>query len=105
MAIPLPCQVNRRRPTLGKDPSAPPRRDGHPDGGEEGHVGRPHPQAWLLPYLASFLATHLLEDGYDIRTVRELLGHGDVRTTMIYTHVMNEGPLGVKSPLTRLTTF
>jgi len=44
----------------------------------------------------------MLEDGYDIRTVQELLGHNDVSTTMVYTHVLNKGGRGVSSPADRL---
>ncbi len=47
-------------------------------------------------------ATHLLEDGYDIRSVQELLGHQDVRTTMVYTYVLNRRGLGVRSPFDTL---
>jgi site-specific recombinase XerD len=52
--------------------------------------------------LICLLSAHLLEDGYDIRTVQELLGHHDVSTTMIYAHVLNRGGRGVNRPADRL---
>ena len=56
----------------------------------------------VTPHTFHHSLLHLLESGYDIRTVQELLGHSDVSTTMIYTHVLNKGGKGVVSPLDQL---
>jgi site-specific recombinase XerD len=87
---------------MGSTLSLSPARVCRPEGGDQGSSAGCLSKPASCHSLRHSFATSLLEDGYDIRTVQALLGHADVRTTMIYLHVMNRGALGVRSPLDRL---
>jgi len=102
LAVRVSGDTHLSKSEMGSALSLSPARIRRPEGSDHGRSAAGLTKRASCHSLRHSFATSLLEDGYDIRTVQALLGHADVRTTMIYLHVMNRGALGVRSPFDRL---
>jgi hypothetical protein len=102
LAVGIPVTQTVDRSPQRRDPPPSPGRGRSAKGGEGGGANCRRAQAGELSCLPPLVRDAFAGSGYDIRTVQELLGHSDVSTIMIYTHVMNKGVRGVTSPLDRI---